>query len=183
MSVTTEVAGLYKADPVHSFVGFAVPHMGVGRFRGSFQEVEATLDARGPNPTLKGSARVESISIALPPELRGHVLSEEFFGAEHNPEIQFESSSFDLGPDASVTLVGQLTIRGNTRPVTATGTYRPPTEDNYGLVRVGIDLEATIDRREWGMNWQAPLPGGGEALGNDVTLTLSLELIRESSEA
>lgn len=180
MPLAARIHGSFNSDPVHSSVGFAIDHMGVGRFRGTFGDVSARLDARGETPTLEGSALVESISIETPPELRGHLLSPEFFSAEAYPSLEFRSEHLAFGPDSEVTLRGQLTLRGQTNEITATGSYRPPTEDPYGLTRAGLDLEATIDRRDWGMTWQQPLPAGGDALGNDVTITIALELVQEA---
>ena len=73
---------------------------------------------------------------------------------------------------------GELTIRGISHPVTATGTFTPPTEDPFGGHRAGLELAASIDRKDWGMNWQAPLPGGGDALGWEVEVTAQLEFAR-----
>ncbi|MQA64036.1 MAG: hypothetical protein GEU86_21810 [Actinophytocola sp.] len=78
---------------------------------------------------------------------------------------------------------GELTLRGVTRPVAATGRYQSPIEDPFGSIRAALEFTTTtttIDRRDWGMDWQAPLPGGGDALGNLVELTASLELVKEA---
>lgn len=76
-----------------------------------------------------------------------------------------------------------MTLRGVTRPVAATGRYQSPIEDPFGSIRAALEFTTTtttIDRRDWGMDWQAPLPGGGDALGNLVELTASLELVKEA---
>ena len=75
---------------------------------------------------------------------------------------------------------GELTIRGVTRPFVATGTYQPPVEDPYGSIRTAVELDATVDRRDRGMDWQMLLPDGGDVLGYDVRLSMNVEFIKES---
>jgi polyisoprenoid-binding protein YceI len=168
--------GTFTADPVHSSVGFGVKHMGVSTFRGTLSDVQATLRADGDEPVLEGSATAESISITDPPEFRAHVLGPEFFDAENHPQVTFRSTEVELGEDGTARVEGELTIKGITHPVTATGTYVAPREALGGR-RGALELEATIDRRDYGIEWQMELPGGGIALDYDVTLTIHLELL------
>jgi hypothetical protein len=70
-----------------------------------------------------------------------------------------------------------MPVKGIARPLTATGSYQPPVEDPYGSIRTAIELSATADRRDWDMNWQMPLPKGGDVLGYEVEITVHLELI------
>jgi polyisoprenoid-binding protein YceI len=176
MSTATALRGTYTADPVHSSFGFAVRYQGVSLFRGTLDEVEATLtDGR-----LEGRAKVESISIRTPEQFRAHVLSAEFFDAENHPEVIFTSSDVDLSDDGTVTVEGDLTIKGITHPVTATGTWIAPEGDAFGNTRGHLNLEAEVDRTEFDMNWNAPLPSGGKALANEVTLIVELSLIEQA---
>jgi polyisoprenoid-binding protein YceI len=178
MSTTTAspLAGTYAADPVHSSFGFAVRYQGVSIFRGTLSDVSATLaDGR-----LEGTAKVESISIRTPEQFRAHVLSAEFFDAETHPEVTFASSDLDLREDGTAAVAGELTIKGITRPVQATGTWTPPAPDAFGSTRGHLELEAQIDRTEFDMNWNAPLPSGGKALANEVTLTVDLSLVEQA---
>jgi polyisoprenoid-binding protein YceI len=176
MSTATALRGTYTADPVHSSFGFAVRYQGVSLFRGTLDEVEATLtDGR-----LEGRAKVESISIRTPEQFRAHVLSAEFFDAENHPEVIFTSSDVDLSDDSTVAVEGELTIKGITRPVTATGTWIAPEGDAFGNTRGHLNLEAQVDRTEFDMNWNAPLPSGGKALANEVTLIVELSLIEKA---
>src|SRR5215217_7002970 len=169
-------SGTYNADPVHSSFGFGVRYQGVSLFKGTLDEVAATLtDGR-----LEGAAKVESISIRTPEQFREHVLSPEFFDAANNPEVTFASSDLDLREDGTVTVEGELTIKGITRPVTATGTWIAPAADAFGSTRGHLNLEALVDRTEFDMNWNAPLPSGGKALANEVTLTVELSLIEQA---
>ena len=176
MSTTaTPLAGTYAADPIHSSFGFAVRYQGVSVFRGTLSDVTATLaDGR-----LEGAAQVESISIRTPEQFRAHVLSEEFFDAANHPEVKFVSTNVDLREDGTAEIQGELTIKGITNPVTATGTWIAPAADAYGNARAHLNLEAKIDRTQWQMNWNMPLPSGGNALANEVTLTVDLSLTEQ----
>jgi polyisoprenoid-binding protein YceI len=175
-STTTPLAGTYVADPVHSSFGFAVRYQGVSVFRGTLTDVTANLtDGR-----LEGAAKVESISIRTPEQFRAHVLGGEFFDAENHPEVGFTSSQVDLREDGTATVDGELTIKGITRPVHATGTWTAPAPDAFGSTRGHLQLEAAVDRTEFDMNWNAPLPSGGKALANDVTLIVDISLIEQA---
>jgi polyisoprenoid-binding protein YceI len=177
-TTTAPLVDTYELDPVHSSLGFAIAHMGLSTFRASFGDVEGRLtpDAGG---SLVASARVESVSIAGPPEFRQHVIhGDDFFAADGHPEVTFRSTAVELRDDGGATVRGELTIRGVGREIMAHGSYRGPIEDPFGGRRIALELRATVDRRAWGMTWQAPLPDGTDALGWDVELTADLELIR-----
>jgi polyisoprenoid-binding protein YceI len=173
-TATQPFAGTYAADPVHSSFGFAVKYQGVSVFRGTLNEVEASV----ADGQVKGTAKVESISIRTPEQFRAHVLSGEFFDAENHPEVTYESTSVDYREDGTVVAEGDLTIKGITRPVQATGTYVAPAADAFGNTRGHLQLEAVVDRTEYDMNWNAPLPSGGNALANEVTLTVDVSLVQ-----
>jgi polyisoprenoid-binding protein YceI len=166
-------AGTYRLDPVHSSFGFAVRHNGISTFRGQFEQVDASLE----DGVLEGTAQVESVKTPIAP-LKDHLLSADFFNAAEAPTITFSSRDVRLSEDGSAEVDGELTMRGVTRPVTATGSYGTATGLNGSQV-VGFDLAATVDRRDYGINWQAPLPSGGEALAWDVTLEVHLELAKD----
>jgi polyisoprenoid-binding protein YceI len=171
--------GVYELDNAHSTAQFAVRHVGVSTFRASFGRIDARLVLADGTGELDASATVESVSIADPPEFREHVVhGDDFFAAGVHPRIAFRSTSIELGDDRRATVSGELVVRGVSAPVTATGTFTPPTEDPFGGTRIGLELQATIDRRAWGMHWQMPLPNGGDALGWDVAVTAHLELTR-----
>jgi len=177
MSTTaTPLAGTFNADPVHSSFGFAVKYQNVSIFRGTLEEVAATF-AEG---TLEGTAKVESISIRTPEQFRAHVLSDDFFAADKFPEVKFSSSDVQLNDDGTATVDGELTIRDTTQPVTATGTWQAPSADAFGNTRAHLQLETVVDRTAFGLNWNMPLPTGGNALGNDVTLTVDLALVQQA---
>ncbi len=174
------LAGTYAADPVHSSFAFAVRYMGVSTFRGTLDEVTATLAAAPDGVSLEGAAQVESISIRTPQQFRDHVLSADFFDAASHPAVTFRSSRVELADDGRATVDGELTIRGATLPVHAEGTWSPES-DVLGGRKAGLALEATLDRTAYGLSWNAELPGGGKALANDVTLTIELALVPEEA--
>ena len=174
--------GTYLAQPVASTFAFAVRHTGVFWFRGSLSDVAATLRGDGDDLALEGTARVESISVVEPAAMRASVLGPEFFDAEHHPEIAFRSTALRLADDGRAELEGDLTIRGVTCPVSASGYYAPPRPSSYGEV-AGLQLETTFDRREFGFDWQMELPGGGNAVGWDVEVDIDLLLRREDADA
>jgi polyisoprenoid-binding protein YceI len=175
-------AGTYHAQPTPSSIAFAVRHSGVFSYRGSLSEVAATLRGDGDALTLEGSARVDSISVVEPPAMRASVLGPEFFDAERHPEITFRSTAVHLDDDGLAAVDGELTIRGVTRPVTATGSYASPRQASFGEV-AGLALRTSFDRRDFGFDWQMKLPGGGDAVGWDVELDIDLLLRREEAEA
>ena len=113
--------------------------------------------------------------------MRASVLGPEFFDAEHHPEVSFRSTAVRLGDDGRAEVEGELTIRGVTRPVTASGHYTSPREGSFGEI-AGLQLHTSFDRREFGFEWQMELPGGGVAVSWDVQLDIDLLLIREDAE-
>ena len=131
MSITEAVqaipTGIWKSDPVHSSLGFAVQHMGVSPFRGTASDFEAILR--------------DGDELVVP---------------------------------------GVLTLKGVSLPVELRGTITGPLADPYGQQRVGIELETTIDRTDFGIDWNADLPSGGKVLADDVELTARLELVQEA---
>jgi polyisoprenoid-binding protein YceI len=180
-SAVQPFSGTYRAQPVPSSFAFAVRHSGVFWYRGSLSDVAGTLRGEDDALTLEGSARVESISVVEPAAMRASVLGPEFFDTEHHPEITFRSSEIRLGADGSAEVDGELTIRGVTRPVSATGHYAPPRPSSFGEI-AGLELHTSLDRREFGFQWQMQLPGGGGAVSWDVEVDIDLLLRREDAE-
>jgi len=176
MSTTTALAGTFNSDPVHSSFAFAVKYQNVSMFRGTLGEVNATL----VDGKLEGTAQVESISIRTPEQFRAHVMSADFFDVENYPTVTFTSNDLDLADDGTAKVTGDLTIRGVTQPVTATGSWTAPSADAFGNTRAHLQLETVIDRTTYGLNWNMPLPSGGNALADDVTLTVEIALLQQA---
>lgn len=170
MSDTTfddRLIGQWKLNPTHSSASFSIDYT-VAKFRGTFEEVDGALR----DGVLTGAVKVASINVKEP-TLGSHLQSPDFFDAERHPEISFRSDVLAIDGD-SLTLEGQLTLRGVTKPVRATGTVSGPTEF-MTHTRLGFALETVIDRTEFGMAWNADLPKGGKALSDEVTLSVELE--------
>jgi polyisoprenoid-binding protein YceI len=170
-TITTEQAiptGTWTLDTVHSSVGYAVRHSGVSLFKGTVDSFDAELG----DGTLRGSADVSSVTVN-DENLQGHLLSPDFFDAERTPRVFFESTSIRRDGD-ELTVEGELEIRGARQPITLNGTIAGPVEGPAGE-KIGLSLEAVIDRTSFGMNWNMELPAGGFVLDNEVTLTANLE--------
>jgi len=158
-------------------VGFAVDYM-VGTFRGTFSPIEAKLEVPEVGTAkLTGSAPVSGVKVQ-DENLAAHLQSPEFFDAERAPEITFASTDIRRDGDR-VEVDGELTIKGASLPVHLEGTITDPAEDPYGGVRIGLNLTTTVDRTQFGIDWNNPLPSGEPALGNDVTLTADLSFVKE----
>ena len=176
MTVLTEArtalpAGTWTLDPVHSTIGFELPYL-AGTFRGHFTDVDAKLTAE----SLSGSARVASVDVK-DENLAAHLQSPEFFDAERHPELSFASKSIRRSDD-TLTVDGELTIRGTTKPVELVGTIADPMTDAFGNERANVQLETTVDRTEFGLDWNMPLPNGQPALQNEVKLVAELYFVR-----
>jgi polyisoprenoid-binding protein YceI len=159
--------GTWALDKVHSTVGYAVRHSGVSLFKGSISDFDAEL----VDGTLRGSADVSKITVH-DENLQGHLLSPDFFDVERTPRVSFESTLIRRDGD-ELTVDGELEIRGLKQPITLTGSIAGPVGE-----RLGLSLEAVIDRTTFGITWNMELPSGGFVLENEVTLTANLELAR-----
>ena len=183
IETTTELApaGTWSADPVHSHVSFEVEYAGVNTFRGGFKDFSVALTG-GSEPALAGEAKVASVDVK-DENLNGHLQSPEFFDAARFPEITFRATELNrVGGDA-IEGAGELTIKGVTQPIELTGTIAAePVTDPMGRERLGLRLETSIDRTEYGVSWNAPnQTGGGDYVANDVKLIAELALIRQEA--
>jgi len=168
--------GNWKVDTVHSHVGFAVKHMVVATFRGRFDEYSGSLVAgEDGSAKLQGDVNVDSIVVK-----DENLKSPDFFDSADYPKISFTSSAVNVSDGGELEVEGDLTIKDNTHRITARGSITAPHVDIAGNDKIGVELEAVIDRREFGLLWNAPLPKGGFALENDVKLQVSLELVKEA---
>ena len=173
---TQPFTGTYRASPVPSTFAFKIRHSGTFWFRGVMPEAEATLRAGDDGLVLEGAAKVESISVFERAELRAHLLAPDFFEAERHPEVSFRSTDLRLDDGGCLDLDGELTIKGITRPIKATGHWTGPRQAAFGEI-VGLSLRASFDRREFAFDWQAEMPDGGDAVGWEVDLEVDLLLM------
>jgi polyisoprenoid-binding protein YceI len=175
-AITTIPAGTYTGDPIHSTFGFQVRHNGIQLFRGSFDEVAVALTSDGETLSVEGTAKVDSIVVRIA-DLKGHLLSDDFFAADKHPEIAFRSSAVRVEGE-NVEVEGDLTIKGITNHVVAKGTLSGPVIGLAGTPVIGLAVETVIDRTQYGLTWNADLPGGGQALANEVKIVIEAELVK-----
>jgi polyisoprenoid-binding protein YceI len=183
MSVAAQqdiTTGTWSIDKIHSHVGFAVKHMVVSTFRSRFEDYDGALTVGEDGaPSLEGTVDVDSV-VVKDENLAGHLKAPDFFDSERYPKISFRSTGVRVQEAGQLEVDGELTIKDHTHNVTARGTISGPHEDIAGNDKLGIELETIVDRREFGLEWNAPLPKGGFAVDNDVKIEVSLELVRQA---
>jgi len=178
MSITEQTlpTGTWDLDPVHSKASFAVKHAGLSSFRGHFDELTARLTDESGTLTLTGAVTVASVEVPVE-QLKGHLQGPDFFDAERFPQIAFTATNLQQDGE-QLKVAGELTMRGVTLPVESTGTIAGPAQYFDGNDRIAIELETVVDRTAYGINWNAPIPSGGNALADDVRITVELQLVR-----
>jgi polyisoprenoid-binding protein YceI len=176
-SVAVIPAGSWSIDPSHSTVEFQIKHLGLATVKGRAPVVSGTIEG-GDRPSIVGTVDVASITTF--DETRDeHLRSPDFFDAARYPTLSFESTSVRRS-EGKLVADGILTIRGVSKPVTLRGELAGTKTDPWGNERIGVDFASTIDRQEWGLRWNAPLPGGGFLLPDKVTLTASFSAVKAS---
>jgi polyisoprenoid-binding protein YceI len=174
MSTTPTTAlptGTWTSDPVHSEVGFSVDYMS-GTFRGTFSK----FDVRVAGGRLEGSADVASVQVK-DPALEADLQSPQFFDAQRHPQLEFVSNEVGREQDR-VSIEGEITIKGTTRPIRLEGTVSDPINDPWGKERFGLKLEGEVDRTQFGVSWNNPLPSGEPALASQVKLIAELQFVK-----
>jgi polyisoprenoid-binding protein YceI len=171
-------AGVWVLDRVHSTIGFSVTFMAVSTFRSRFGDFDANLTVKEDGSALLvGTARSTSIAVQ-DPDFAAHLGAPDFFDSEQHPQLRFESTQIRRD-GALVELDGLLTIKGRTLAVAVAGAIIDAHEDPFGgSMRMGLELETRIDRRQFGLEWNKPLPKGGYALGDEVKIEAGLQFAR-----
>jgi polyisoprenoid-binding protein YceI len=175
-SLTVAPAGAWNLDPVHSRVDFEVRYL-AGTFKGEFHEIGAELTVEAERASLEGIAKVASVNVR-DENLSAHLQSPDFFDAERHPELRFAAPNIGLDGDGKVSVDGELTIKGVTKRVAVTGMVTAPIADPYGTDRVGLNLTTKLDRTDFGVDWNNPLPSGEPSLANDVTILAELQFVK-----
>jgi polyisoprenoid-binding protein YceI len=176
------LTGTYSIDPTHSRIGFVARHAMVTKVRGSFNEFAGSgyFDAENP-----GNSRVELTIQASSIDTRNadrdnHLRSNDFLDMENYPEIRFTSTSVEkIGAD-EYKVTGDLTIKGQTRPVAIDFEVSGPVKDPFGNIRLGLDGKTEINRRDWGVNFHVALEAGGLLVSDKVTLEFEVSAIRQA---
>ena len=168
-------AGQWTIDPVWSSLEFEVRKLGLMAIKGRVPGLTGTIDG-GEQPSIEGSVDVSSIT-TFDETRDGHLQSPDFFDVARYPTLRFRSTSIEpLGEGLLVE--GELTIKGVTKHVDLRGSYVGSAVDPMGSERIGVELSTSIDRTEFGLDWNAPLPGGGFLLPNEVVLRASFAAVK-----
>jgi polyisoprenoid-binding protein YceI len=177
IDIRTSISGAWELDPVHSSIGFDIPYLS-GKFKGQFRDTDAKLVADDGNADLEGTARVASIDVK-DESLAIHLQSPDFFDAERYPELRFRAQDIDVD-DETISARGLLTIKGISKPVEVTGRLTPPLVDAFGRERIGLVLSTTVNRHDFGVSFNLPLPNGEPAIGDEVTIDAELYFVKEA---
>jgi polyisoprenoid-binding protein YceI len=181
-TATPAAAATYAVDASHTQVGFAISHMMVSTVRGSFGTVSGTVEYDPKNiAATKVEATVGVTSVDTNEDKRDeHLRTAEFFDVAQFPEMKFISTGVKNVKKDSFELLGNLTIRGVTKPVTLTvKTLAPEAKDPWGGMRSGTRATGTINRQDFGLTWNKALDGGGYIVGDEVEISLDVELVRK----
>ncbi|MET0971800.1 MAG: YceI family protein [Thermoleophilaceae bacterium] len=173
--------GTWVVDPAHSTVGFSVKHLGIATVRGSFEKFEGTLEVGDDLAQARayGTAQVDSINTNEPARDE-HLRSADFFGAESNPELRFESTAIRPLDEETFDIEGDLTLNGVTNRVTLKGEFQGAETDPWGNERVGIEVIGQIKRGDWNMTFNQALGSGNLLVGEKVTLTLDISAVKQA---
>ena len=170
----------WQIDTAHSQVEFSVRHMMISNVRGRFETLEGTVDFDQENPARSSvDVRIAAASINTRDARRdGHLKSADFFDVEKYPAASFKSTKIEaLGGDR-YRVTGNLAVHGVSRPVVLEATYEGTGKDPWGGERAGFSATTTIDRREFGLQWNKALETGGVLVGEKVEIEIEVEAVR-----
>ncbi len=173
----------WEIDPAHSNASFTVRHMMVSNVRGEFTKLAGGLEVMGDDPTTaKVNVTIDAGSLnTREPKRDAHLRSADFFDVAKFPTITFTSKKVERTGEGRLKLAGDLTIHGVTREVTLdVEELTPVVKDLNGNFRVGAHATTRISRKEFGLLWNVPLEGGGVLVGDDVNITIDVELIKKA---
>ena len=176
------LTGDYTFDTAHSRIGFVARHAMVTKVRGSFNEFEGSAHLDGDNPAnSSGQVTIQAKSIDTRNSQRDeHLRSNDFLAMDENPEITFVSTAIAPAGDAEFVVTGDLTIRGVTKSVDVTFEYTGTATDPFGTQRLGHEGSVVINRKDFGVSWNAALEGGGVLVSEKVTLELEVSAIKNA---
>lgn len=175
--------GTWKVDPAHSSVEFRVKHMMVSTVRGRFDEFEGTIEAAPDYHDSKVRGTVKTASIDTnEPRRDAHLRSDDFFDADNYPTISFESTRIEHVDRGDYRVTGDLSMHGETRPVTFDVTVHGAIRDPDGNDRVGLEVRGTINRSEFSLRWQRVLESGGVAVADEVRIAADISAVCTSRD-
>jgi polyisoprenoid-binding protein YceI len=178
VEVATEA---WAVDAAHTQAGFAVRHLMIANVKGRFTDLEGTVRYERHSNDATVDVAISAASITTGDARRDeHLRSADFFDADRYPKLQFRGGRLDGNPDSKFALYGELTIRGVTKPVTLYVVNEGRAKDPWGAERVGYTATATINRKDFGLEWNMALEAGGVLVGDEVRITIETELVRQS---
>jgi polyisoprenoid-binding protein YceI len=170
----------WAIDPSHTKIGFKVKHLMISNVLGSFKEFEGQVTTNGNDfSTAAISFSMNSVSVDTEmPDRDTHLKSADFFDAVNYPKITFSGTGLkDLGGDV-YELTGNLSIKGVSKPVVLSVEYGGLMTDPWGNVKAGFSITGKINRKDWGLNWNAVLEAGGVVVSEEVKINCDLELAK-----
>ena len=181
-NTVADLTGEYTIDPAHTRLGFSARHAMVTTVRGSFKEFTGTAHIDAANPSASSvTLTIQAGSIDTGQADRdGHLVSADFFDVENNPTITFVSTKVDKVDDDTWAVTGDLTIKGSTKPVTIAFDETGSAQDPFGNVRVGFEGATSINRKDWGLTWNAALETGGVLVSEKIKLEFDVSAIKNA---
>lgn len=185
MTVTTpteSLTGTYALDGSHSRIGFVARHAMVTKVRGAFNEVEGSgyFDAADPSRShLELTIQANSIDTRNS-DRDAHLRGNDFFDMEHYPEIRFVSTAVEKVDDANYRVTGDLTIKDVTKSITYDLEFTGAVLDPFGYQRIGLEGSVAINRKDWGVNWNATMEAGGVLVSEKVTLEFEVSAVKNA---
>lgn len=169
----------WKLDTTHSTIGFSIKHMMFTNVRGNFDLYEGGVTMTGDDfeqAKIEFNAEIASINTKNA-DRDGHLKSADFFDAEQFPNLTFKSSSIKKTGDHMYDIEGDLSMHGVTKPVQLKAVYSGLMKDPFGNIKIGLNLNGKINRKDWGLNWNAGLEAGGLLVGEEVRLDIETQLV------
>ncbi len=176
------LSGDYVLDPVHTHIGFVARHAMVTKVRGQFNEFEGRVHLDLEDPSRSAcELTVQTASVDTRNAQRDeHLRTNDFFDAPTYPQITFRSTGVERAGDETYRVTGDLTIKGTTRSVAIDFDYAGSAKDPFGNTRIGFEGSVQVNRKDWGVEWNAPLETGGVLVSDKVTLELEVSAVREA---
>lgn len=174
---------VYQIDPAHSTVSFTIKHMMIAKVHGGFEKLSGKLVYDAANPT-QSSIEVEIDAASIntrEPQRDAHLKSADFFDVERFPTLSFKSTKIAVSGEGELQLTGDLTIHGVTNSVVLA--VEGPTaemKDPWGNLKIGASASTKIKRKDFGLTWNAALEAGGFLVGDDVTISLDVQFIKQA---
>jgi polyisoprenoid-binding protein YceI len=176
--VTDLTAGTWNIDPAHSSVSFVARHLGLSKVRGSFTGFEGTIVVAENHLDSKVSVTIDATTVVTGDEKRdAHLRSSDFFDTDTHKQITFESTSVEEDGD-DFKVHGTLTIHGTTKPVTLDLEFLGVSADPWGGTRAGFSASTQVSRKEFGVEFDIPLDGGGLVVGDRIRIELDVEAVK-----